>query len=321
MPKAKTGNIVKRGEGYRVSVDTGQRTPEGKRIIVSETVKGSNVDAERRRRELLTELDAGILSTTKETVAGWMARWLISADNRDSKPRTMDKYECDIRQHINPCLGKIPLAKVRLSHVEDWHTTLLDKDLSASSVCSIHQTLQKAMKRAVRHGLIGQNPCTGAKLPKRTTKEIKPPTMAQVRELLELAKADNPRLYPAIHLAAFTGCRRGELAGLQWQNVNLAAGVLRIQQSLNSLSKARGGVQLGAAKTQAGERTIQLLPETVELLQEHRVNIEAEGREMLGAGFNPEGWVFPPMKREHGPIQASLAGWCDVMGNSSTSRG
>ena len=86
----------------------------------------------------------------------------------------------------------------------------------------------------------------------------------EVRAFLQAARDD--RLYPAFVLLLIYGLRRGEVLGLSWHDVDLEHGVLRIRQQL---LRARGRLQLGPVKTNAGRRDLPLLGMARSLLLQH----------------------------------------------------
>jgi integrase len=95
-----------------------------------------------------------------------------------------------------------------------------------------------------------------------------------------LAAIKGHSLYPVATLALFTGCRRGELCGLQWSDADLDRGVLRIERSVE---ETKAGLRVKQPKTRAGRRNVALSPEAVTLLKEHRRE-QLELRMALGAG-------------------------------------
>ena len=106
--------------------------------------------------------------------------------------------------------------------------------------------------------------------------------------MLEQARQDGHILYPAMHLIAYTGMRRGEGMGLLWENVDLEEGTVRVEISR---VQTRAGVMQEAPKTDSGRRTINFDAGTVEVLREHRER-QSEMREEMGELFQDGGWVF-----------------------------
>ena len=91
-----------------------------------------------------------------------------------------------------------------------------------------------------------------------------------------------------------TGARRGELAGLQWGDVDLEAAKLRIERSIEK-TKAQG-LRSKPPKTKHGRRLITLPASAVAVLREHRKS-QLELRLALGAGRLPDdAFVFGPIE-------------------------
>ena len=83
-----------------------------------------------------------------------------------------------------------------------------------------------------------------------------------------LAAADETFYGPLIRTALMTGLRQGELLGLRWYDLDLDAGVLRVQQTVQWLP--RQGFVFRPPKTAKGRRSLPLSPETVETLHQAR---------------------------------------------------
>jgi hypothetical protein len=75
--------------------------------------------------------------------------------------------------------------------------------------------------------------------------------------------------HPLVITAGWTGCRWGELAGLQRDRADLARGVIRIDRVDGCLHESSHGQWLGPPKTFSSARTIQLPPFLVDLLRKH----------------------------------------------------
>jgi integrase len=68
--------------------------------------------------------------------------------------------------------------------------------------------------------------------------------------------------YAYLHALLWSGMRPSEAAGLQWQDVDLARGEARIERSYHSYTLNKG------PKTERARRTVELMPETVEVLRQ-----------------------------------------------------
>jgi integrase len=83
--------------------------------------------------------------------------------------------------------------------------------------------------------------------------------------------------------------RRGEICGLQWQDLDLDRAVLRVERSLE---ETKAGLRRKPPKTKRGRRNISLPADTVVLLRAHKVK-QMEWRLAIGAGaLQPDAPVF-----------------------------
>lgn len=90
------------------------------------------------------------------------------------------------------------------------------------------------------------------------------------------------------HLLIVTGCRRGEIMGLKWSNVDLERRLLTIENNLR-YSSARG-IYEETPKT--GEtRYVAIPPQTAALLRQHRA-AQNQLRLLNGDRWRDTGYVF-----------------------------
>jgi integrase len=101
---------------------------------------------------------------------------------------------------------------------------------------------------AVSEGIITTNPVRGVKRPADNRREVRL-TADQYRALGKAlaaaeSKGENPMAIIAIRLLALTGCRRGEIERLRWDEVDLAGRCLRLSDSKEgkSIRPLGGGV-------------------------------------------------------------------------------
>jgi integrase len=190
-------------------------------------------------------------------------RWL--AGRNDEK--TTDARDASImRNHVLPRWGSVPLAKVEHSAVQSW-VTELGAQLSPATVCECYRLTSGAFRSAVRDRLIGFNPCEGVRLPRRRRKDTDDQIIGRDELLSKLLPAVPDRYRALVALAAGTGFRWGECAGLRWDAVDLAAGVVRVVRVAEEVS---GHVTLKPyPKSKAGRRSVPLPPFVVQALTDH----------------------------------------------------
>ena len=90
-------------------------------------------------------------------------------------------------------------------------------------------------------------------------------TALELRQFLTAARPQ--RLYPALHLAAHTGMRRGEIVGLKWSDLDAERSRLSISRTIQNV----GGrpIEFGV-KTRTSRRTVELDHTTRDLLVQWR---------------------------------------------------
>jgi integrase len=300
-----SGHLRQRSPGsWEIRVEL-PRDHTGARRTRTETVRGAKRDAQRRLREILSEIDRGVVADPgKLTVGQWLERWLSECKHTVA-PKTHQERAGYVRHHLTPVLGQVPLARLTPAAIQDYLTRVLASGrldgkggLSPQTVAHHERALHRALERARRLKLITSNPCDDVDPPRVERAPVV--TWSPEQQAALLAAASGTNLYVPLHLALATGLRRGELLGLAWPNVDLDAGLLQVVQVVE---QTKAGVRIKPApKTKRSRRTVALTPSTVAVLREHKIT-QAEEHLRLGLG-KPE-LLFP--KWAAGPAQFGTA--------------
>ncbi len=177
--------------------------------------------------------------------------------------------------------------------------------LSPTTVQLVHQVLSKALSDAVRHQLVPNNVASLVEAPRRARLEFHTWTGEQAGAFLR--HTADERLAALWRLFLTTGMRRGEVAALRWQDVNLERSVLSVRQTGNRL---KGGVWTvgtpkGRGDAAAKSRRLSLDAGTVAALRAHRAQ-QLQERLAWGSDWQDEGLVFT---REDGsPLNPTTIG-------------
>ena len=146
--------------------------------------------------------------------------------------------------------------------------------LGGNTQLHYHRFLSSVFEKAVKWQLIDENPCRRTEAPKAAEIEVEALQEEDVAKLLE-ALQDAPAQYSVItQLALLTGARRGEICALRWSDVDLDAGVISINRTVQNI--AGRGTVFTAPKTKRSRRCIKIGPECVQLLREYRQHQKAE---------------------------------------------
>lgn len=228
----------------------------------------------------------------------WIDYWYQTFEKAKIRPTTQVIYENRIYDHIIPEIGKIPLNKLTQNDLQQFYarlkqngrqirTHLYGNGLSDSMVRSCHGSCRSALQKATEEGLIHTNPAIGCKLPPKKAKEMQVLTQAELQRFLLQAKEDG--YYELFLLELSTGLRRGEILGLQWDDLKPETGELHIRRQATTV---QGAVQINEPKTKASIRTIILPPAIVTMLLEYRKGISSR-------------WMFPSGIKEDAPRHPS----------------
>ena len=224
----------------------------------------------------------------------WLDYWYETYCKPNARPATQRTYEGYIRLYLHPRLGSIPLNKVTTSDIQQMCTWMMtearldqkngDSGLSDSQVRNCYSLCDRVLEKAVTEKLIVRNPAKGCKLPPDRPKEMKVLSREDMQKVLIQAKEEN--YYELFLLEFATGLRLGELMALQWDDVNLVTGELRINKQVNLVGSK---LVISEPKTKAAVRTLILPPSVRKVLAEYKTRVNSR-------------WLFPSPKKDDLPI-------------------
>lgn len=258
-----------------------QRSSDG--LWVGSVSCGFKADGKRNRRivygrtkaEALENLSKAKSETTITDVAGlsvrsYLSRWLSDAKAQHIEPSTQREYQQKIDTYINPAIGHILLAKLTPIQIQGLYSGLVRKHLAGGTRRIVHAVLRQALSQAVKWRLLQVNPADAVSAPRQDSAEMHPlENEAAVKAFIKATEGQ--RLRAMFIVAVYSGARRGELCALTWKDVDFHHGRIVISKT----SKAEG--RIGKTKTRSSRRTIDLPPEAMKAMQDHRKRMLTEG--------------------------------------------
>ena len=277
------GHITKRGDSYRIKVSLGKDAVSGKYQAYYETFRGSKTEADKRLRELLWQLDNGtFVKPGKSSVYEYLIAWLNDYVKPSLSARTHEVYSYTCEKHLIPALGNVILVDLKPQHLQRLYAEKKASGLGGRTVQLIHVTIHKALKCAVKTGLLNRNVAEAVDVPKTQRHQMKVMSETDMQKFLE--EAANTPYYALFYTSLFTGMRRSELLALRWSDLDLILCQLSVTRSLqyNSKAKIEDRITFKEPKTRKGKRLIALTPSNAIVLREH---YEKENAQRLALGY------------------------------------
>jgi integrase len=217
---------------------------------------------------------AKALPARTPTVAQWFETYLAEVAPQKVRTSTLSNYRRDFERHIRPALGKVKLDGLRPEHLSAFYADRLRVGLSAYLVRYLHAEIRRALNVAIRWGLIVRNVATMVDPPALPHHEVDPLTVDEAKALVLAARGDRMEARWLVGLSL--GLRQSEVLGLWWDDVDLAAGVLRVRRQLTRARQAGESLGFGPLKSARSSRTLALPRQLVDQLRQHRERQEAE---------------------------------------------
>ncbi|MBW8311267.1 MAG: site-specific integrase [Rhizobium sp.] len=189
------------------------------------------------------------------TFAEFAELWVI-----ESGPRWRAQYQTEVRKTLDaiilPALGDKPLAALDRGHLLGLQAQVAKRrgrngeTISARRINKVMGLVKTILNEGCdRHGL--QSPARSLKRLKQGRSEVMPFSLDEVELLIARVRED---YRPYLTVRLLTGLRTGEADGLQWEDIDLASGVFRVERT-----HSRNGD--GGTKTDGSRRTIPMVPQ------------------------------------------------------------
>jgi integrase len=247
-----------------------------RRMTIGSYPAWSATHAKEKAKELRRRVDGGEdplgslqdLRATPSVVD--LAERFIAEHVNKLRPHTQADHKSTIRADILPVLGKMKISAVGFEHVERLHAKITQRAPIRANRCVA--VLGKMFNLAIKWKLRSDNPCKGIERNREHQRKryLNPDELARLTAAL--AKDPNQDAADAFRLLLMTGARKGEVLGMQWDQLDLAGGTW---VKPHTLTKQKS---------------------------EHRVPLSAPARQLLARRHERSGgspWIFPGRPGQH----------------------
>ena len=226
----------------------------------------TEISADKRLTQIDCDIANGQYGDPKEmTISGFLDYWVERYAEGSVSPRTLRKYSTIIRNHLKKNFGSMLLKDLEAHHVQEYYEQYIQSGLSARTVLNIHRLFRQILTQAVKCQLLPYNVLYSVIPPKVEGTSMCLLTADQARTLLRHAVGSDYHL--PIHLALYTGLRRSEVLGMQWQDIGLERGTITVARATVGL--IGDPTFTSVPKSDHSRRTIPVSPDTRDLLNAH----------------------------------------------------
>ncbi len=302
--------IRKRGNSYQIRVSCGTDV-SGKKIVESMTWKPDETMTPRQIEKELNKVAVqfeekvkkGVTTKTDKRIkVHTLCDIYLEMQKKTLSPTSYHNYENIINVYIIPLLGHLKLSEVTPLHLQKFVNILSEQktkngtSLSPVTIKKYFTILQSLFHFAYKMGFLEYNPFLSKNI---TLPKIPPANIAileekEIKNLLECLEEEPIMWKVLIHLALCTGCRRGELAALQWKDIDWEKKQVKISKSMYYINGIRG---IKLPKSNSSYRTITIPDYMIQMLKYYK-NRQMEQKLISIQNWNSNDMLFITQKGE-----------------------
>lgn len=256
----------------------------GKRIRVTRQGLSSPKECELEYYRLKLQFEEGEFAkadkyTFQEVYDLWMEQYKNTV-----KESTLNKTLNLFKLHILPFYGKMYIDMIKVTHAQEAVNTWF-KVLKNYRILNNYAGL--VFKHGMKLGITKENPTTLVTIPVRK-EQVDEEEVANyftkdelVTFLDTVESSNNPKWYALFRLLAFSGCRKGEILALTWEDLNFKKNTLNISKTLTLGLGNKLLIQ--TPKTKKSKRVLPIDERTMAIMKEWK---SQQARDMLKLGYN-----------------------------------
>ncbi|MFS1511353.1 tyrosine-type recombinase/integrase [Chengkuizengella sp. SCS-71B] len=171
----------------------------------------------------------------------FVKEWEMKYAKKELAPSTLRTYKFNLTNHILPVFGHLQFDKIKPIHLVTFFDDLSkpgsrkdgrEEPLSSGAIDAIHRAMRNVFKRAKEWQIIKKNIMVDIKKPKIEKTKMK---FYDAEEAASVIKAlyQEPLMWRLlIFTGMFGGLRRGEILGLEWNDVDFEERTLSINKNI-----------------------------------------------------------------------------------------
>lgn len=304
----------KRGKkSWRLTVELGYDA-NGERIRERKTIKVDEPAILRAPKRLEDHLNLELakfqlaveagnyINPEKMTFNSFLDKFVNEFVLIDLEITTQDNYQFHINKRIRPYFGSMYMNQIKTLHLTHYLNVYLRSPearldgktdpLGSATIIYNYRVLRSIFDKAVEWNVLKEedNPMKDIKKPKEDDIEEKQFYDEKEIKLLFKALEKEPiHIRVFIMLAVTTGMRRGEMAGLEWKNIDLDNGIINIIQTIPKFKNGQPIIK--GPKNKKSKRKIAISPAMIEELKLYKQKWESD-RDLSGDKWQGGAYEF-----------------------------
>ena len=193
-------------------------------------------------------------------------------------PNTLPFYERVINKHLIPMFGRMRLEEFKVYHIQQYITFLcnMERDdghvgkISPQTVKRYATVLRSILSLAYKMEYMDSDISLSRRLhfPVGMTSEVEVYSFEEVKKILDLLTTEPIHIRAMIETAIFTGCRRAEIVGLKWSDIDFETKTLQVKRSIYKVAGEKA--QEKTPKSKNGIRSMSIPQRLCDTLLEYK---------------------------------------------------
>lgn len=208
--------------------------------------------------------------TMKELINEW-----LKSKKGNIGIKTYQEYERYCK-NISNCLGHIKIKDLNVKILEDFYKELKtckgkgksNNGYSDKTVKHHYTLVSEILNTAVKWGYLYNNINQNIPPIKVHKKEIQCYSPDEVEKLIEILQTECLKYQAIILLALDSGCRRGELTGLTWNDIDFKKSTININKVTQYVTGY--GIFEKSTKSDTSNRIVYITPTTLQVLKKYK---------------------------------------------------
>jgi integrase len=212
----------------------------------------------------------------------WLKRFEAKVAAGEQHPRTLEAHRYHLDHNLLPRLASRRIAALGVEDVAALITELRRDGRSAKSTANALGTLQGILRFARRRGWMLADPVELLEPEERPRHPRRRQRVLGRPEIERLLDACPPQGRLLVITALYSGLRISELLGLIWEDVDFAAGLIRVRAQLSRAHRGEPARRV-APKTPASVREVPLV---------EQLSLQLAAHKQASSFAAPDDWVF-----------------------------